>query len=626
MDAASRATERDQATTHLVGRLWREHVRFQKSRLAVVVALTVVMAGTQALYPVLIDRAIDMFEHRDARILYQVPLLVLAVTSVKAISQYFLTVLVQQIVLLTIRALQGRMFAHLVRADLSQVEREPPAALAARFTTDAAIIREAMTRAVGGLADSVTIVGLVASMVYLDWELSLIAAALYPLAALPIQRIGKRIRRSSGGMQERMGEAASLLTESFSQARTVRAWRLEAHETARAEAAFHRLYRALMSMNRSRARIDPLLEVLGGAAVAAVLGFAGWRAAQGGTTLGNFTGFVTALLIAARPLRALGSLNAAVQEGLAGLVRVFNVIDQPPGIVETAHSKALPPGPGRVEFDSVGFVYPDGRTGISQLSLVAEPGLTVALVGPSGAGKSTALSLIPRLHDPTSGMIRIDGADTRHVTLASLRGAIAYVGQDTLLFDDTIAANIRLGRPEASQTEIEEAAAAAAADGFIRVAARRVRHPRRPRRPAPLRRPAPARHLGPRPAGPRAHPAAGRGDQRARRGKRSRGPAGSRGTAEGPDDHRGRASPVDGARRRPGRGHRCRPRRRAGHARGAPGAGRAVRAPRAHPDIRAHGTTGTRARLPPTSVITGASGRGAPRRIASIMLEDEKMV
>ena len=140
---------------------------------------------------------------------------------------------------------------------------------------------------------------------------------------MPIQRIGKRVRRASGGMQERMGETAALLNESFAQARTVRAYRLEDAETQRAEGAFAQLYRALLRMTQSRARVDPVLEVLGGAAVAAVIGFAGWRAAIGGHTLGNFTGFVAALLIASRPLRALGSLNAALQEGLAGLVRVF---------------------------------------------------------------------------------------------------------------------------------------------------------------------------------------------------------------------------------------------------------------------------------------------------------------
>ncbi len=204
-------------------------------------------------------------------------------------------------------------------------------------------------------------------------------------------------------------------------------------------------------MTRSRARVDPVLEVLGGAAVALVIGFAGWRAAVGVGTVGNFTGFVAALLIASRPLRALGSLNAALQEGLAGLVRVFAVIDEPPVVADTAGVRAAAararpcPLRGRA-------LRLSGRPGRARgLSFEAAPGLTVALVGPSGAGKSTALALIPRLHDVTGGAIRVDGADVRDVTLASLRDAIAYVGQDALLFDDTIAANIRMGRAGATE-------------------------------------------------------------------------------------------------------------------------------------------------------------------------------
>jgi subfamily B ATP-binding cassette protein MsbA len=307
------------------------------------------------------------------------------------------------------------------------------------------------------------VIGLVASMLYLDWLLSVIAAAMYPLAAMPIQRIGKRIRRASGGMQERMGETAALLNESFAQARTVRTYRLEAAETLRAEDAFTQLYRALLRMTRSRARVDPLLEVLGGAAVAAVIGFAGWRAAVTSHTIGNFTGFVAALLIASRPLRALGSLNAALQEGLAGLIRVFAVVDEPPRITDAVDAVALPAGRGHVVFDNVHFVYPDGRVALAGLSFEARPGTTIALVGPSGAGKSTALALIPRLHEAAAGAVRIDGADVRQVTLASLRDAIAYVAQDTLLFDDTVAANIRMGHPDAVDADIETAANAAAA-------------------------------------------------------------------------------------------------------------------------------------------------------------------
>jgi len=310
-------------------------------------------------------------------------------------------------------------------------------------------------------------VGLVASMLWLDWQMSLIGAVLYPLAAVPVQRIGQRIRKASTGIQETSGRTAAVLNESFAQARTVRAYRLEEGEMRRAGAAFEALYRSLIGMIRGRARLDPMLEVLGGAAVAAVIGFAGWRAANGSSGLGNFTGFVTALAIASRPLRALGNLNAAVQEGLAGLVRCFGVIDERPHIVDAPDAVALPPGQGRVVFDAVGFVYPDGREGLRGLSFEARPGLTVALVGPSGAGKSTALTLIPRLHEVSGGAIRIDGADIRAVRLVSLRDAIAYVGQDTLLFDDTVAANIRMGRPDATDDDVKAAARAAAADGFI---------------------------------------------------------------------------------------------------------------------------------------------------------------
>jgi subfamily B ATP-binding cassette protein MsbA len=464
----------DQITTRaMMLRIWREHINHHRARLVLVLVLTAVMAGLTGIYPVVITRALSMFQAHDRRILYQIPALVIAITSAKAAAQYGQTVLAQQLVLVVIRELQERMFGQLVRADLVRLEREAPAAIAARFTTDATTIREAMIRAVNAIGDVVTVVSLVGTMFYLDWEFSLVAALLYPLAAVPIQRVGKRVRRASGGMQERMGETATMLNESFAQARTVRAYRLEAVERQRAQKTFERLYQSLLRMNRSRARIDPFLEVLGGVAVAVVLGFAGWRAANGGNTLGDFTGFVAALLLASRPVRSLGALNSALQEGMAGLVRVFGVIDEVPSILDRPDAESLPAGRGHLQFEAVGFVYPDGRIGLDDLSFVARPGMTVALVGASGAGKSTALTLIPRLKDVSRGRILIDGADLRAVTLASLRDAIAYVGQDVMLFDDTVGANIGLGRAEspdgpAPEEAIWQAAEAAAAADFIR--------------------------------------------------------------------------------------------------------------------------------------------------------------
>ena len=455
------------STAALIRRLWREHLRFYRGRIVLIVVTTLVMSGTTALYPALIDWAFTMFAHKDARILYQVPIMVLAVTAVKGISMYFQAVLTQDMVLLVIRRLQVAMFAHLSDAALARVEREPPATLAARFTTDATVIREAMTRAVNAVADAATVVGLVVTMIAIDWKLSLIAAFLYPLAGIPVQRIGKRMRRASGGMQETMGGAAAVLNESFAQARTVRSYGLEAHEKARANETFERLYKALIRMTRVRSRLDPMLEVLGGVAVALVIGFEGWRNATGGSGVGNFMGFISALLLASRPLRALGTMNSAIQEGLAGLIRVFTVIDEPAAIADMPDAVPLPEGPGEVAFSGVTFAYPDGRPGLTGLTFTARPGQMLALVGSSGAGKSTALALIPRLYTQSGGEIRIDGAEIRQVTLASLRGSIAYVGQDALLFDDSIAANIAMGRPGATQEDVAEAAAAAAAAKFI---------------------------------------------------------------------------------------------------------------------------------------------------------------
>ncbi|MBS0639153.1 MAG: ABC transporter ATP-binding protein [Proteobacteria bacterium] len=457
----------NERTVALLHRLWREHLIHHKGRMVLIAVLTLIMSATTAIYPLVINHAFNMFTRHDARILYQLPVLVVIVTGVKAAAQYFQNVQVQQAVLLVIRELQSRMFAHLTRADLARLEREAPAQLASHFTTDAATIREALTKTVNGVADVVTVIGLIASMIYMNWLLSLIAAAMYPIAILPIERIGRRIRRASGGMQERVGETATLLNESFAQARTVRAYRLEMQEVKRADAAFGALYKSLLRISKNRSRVEPVLEVLGGAAVAGIIGFEGWRASVNDHTLGDFTGFVAALLIASRPLRALGSLNAALQEGLAGMVRVFAIIDEEPTIVDAPDAARLPRGEGHVVFDRVRFVYPDGRVGLENLSFEARPGTTVALVGPSGGGKSTALALIPRLHDATAGSVRIDGMDVRQVTLSSLRDAIAYVGQDALLFDDTVAANIAMGHPGASQAAIEAAAEAAAAAGFI---------------------------------------------------------------------------------------------------------------------------------------------------------------
>jgi subfamily B ATP-binding cassette protein MsbA len=458
----------DPSTRALILRLWRQDLGAQRGRILAALLCTLALSAITALYPIIIQQAFDRFSRNDPAVVWLLPPMIIAVTSARAAAMYGQQLAVQGAVLRVIEALQRRLFAALTRADLAVAVRDAPARHAARFTTDAAAIREALTRSIGGIASALTIIGLVGSMLWLDWAMALMAAVLYPVAAVPILALGRRIRRASSGMQDRVGETASLLTESFAAARVVRAYRLEEAEEGRAGRAFAALRDSLFRIASTRARVDPVLEILGGLTVALVLSFVGWRVSSGQGTIGQFTGFVAALLIAAQPVRALGALNAALQEGLAGLARVFAVIDTPRRIVDAPGSRPLPMGRGRVEFVDVAFRYegtPDAA--LEAMSFTAEPGETVALVGPSGAGKSTALALVPRLYDVSAGCVRIDGADVREITLASLRDAIAYVGQDAVLFDDTVAANIGCGRAGASRQSVEAAAAAAAAHGFI---------------------------------------------------------------------------------------------------------------------------------------------------------------
>jgi subfamily B ATP-binding cassette protein MsbA len=456
------------ASIPLVRRLWVEHLRQHPRWLILAALCTLGVAGSTALYPIIIQQAFNRFAEGDPRVAWLLPPIIIAVTCTKAIATYGQAVATQNVVYRTIEGLQRRLFSALTRADLAVASREAPARQAARFTTDAGMIREALGKSISGVADTLTVIGLVGSMLWMDWQMALLGALLYPIAAWPILAIGKRIRRASSGMQDRVGETSALLVESLGAARVVRAYRLEAQEEARADTAFARLRDSLLGIARTRARLDPVLEALGGLAVAAVLGFVGWRVANGMGTIGDFTGFVAALLIASRPVRSLGSLNAALQEGLAGLSRTFVAVDEPRHILDREGAIALPPGQGSIAFEGVGFRY-DGISdaALGGLSFAAAPGRTVALVGPSGAGKSTALALVPRLYDVTEGRITLDGADLRAVTLASLRDAIAYVGQDAVLFDDTAFANIACGKPGATLAEVQEAARAAAAHDFL---------------------------------------------------------------------------------------------------------------------------------------------------------------
>ncbi|MER2269271.1 ABC transporter ATP-binding protein [Methylobacterium oxalidis] len=455
-------------TLPLIWRVWREWLSPHRATLGVVLVLIALVGAATGLYPVLIKGAFDAFDSKDMGALAYGPLIVIAVTSVRGFALFGQTVLTNRVVTRVEADMQAALYGHLIDSDLDQLARESPAAFTQRFTTDFAFIKEALTRiSTVLLRDVAMLVGLVAALIWMDPLLTLVAAVTVPFVAGPIGRIGKKLRRVSTTTQEQMGATASLISESLAGARVAKTYALEGYLKGRAAEALERVRRLKMKTANARGRLDPLLEVGGGVAVAAVLMLVGQRVMSGERTVGDFTGYTAALLLAAQPARALGTLNAILQEAAAALQRYFALMDEAPRIREAPGAPPLAPGPGEIRFEAVRFRYREDVAALEGIDLAVPAGRTTALVGRSGSGKSSLLNLVPRLYDVTGGRVTIDGQDVRAVTLASLRAAVAVVSQEVVLFDDTIAANIGFGRPGASEAEIEAAARAAAAHDFI---------------------------------------------------------------------------------------------------------------------------------------------------------------
>lgn len=396
-----------------------------------------------------------------------VPVIV-GVTLVSGISMFIQSILTNAVSLNTIGGLQKAMFAKTHRADYAAFQREPVGNLVSRFTNDVNILAQALLRSMSNLfRDVLTVIFCIGTMLYLDWFITLLVLCVYPLALAPIIAISKKLRGNSQEAQAHVGHITSQLNESFQGARMVRTYELEDYENERLGKSFDERIRLFLKLVTNKARVDPILEVLGGLAIASMFAVGVYRVIGGQTSPGAIAGLLTAIIAMAPRIRALGTLNNVVQEGLAALHRIFEVIDQTPTITEKPNAPDLVDIQGNVGFKDVSFTYEDGTRALEDINLEAKPGQTIALVGPSGGGKSTILNLLARLYDTSDGSIAIDGHNIRDVSLRSLRQSMALVSQDITVFDDTITANIGFGDQTAQQTEIEAAAKAAAAHDFI---------------------------------------------------------------------------------------------------------------------------------------------------------------
>ena len=453
----------------LVWRLARDFMRPHVRRILFAFLLMGLAAGSTAGRAWLMEPVLDrIFVAREGSLLLLIAGGALALALVKGLADYGDAVLMTRVGQRVIADVQLALFARLMRADLAYFHAHSSGTLISRFTSDAALLRGAAANVLGAIGkDAVTVVFLVGVMFYQDWLLALISFFVFPLAIRPIVAIGRRIRRVTASAQAEIGQFTTLLSQTFQGARHVKAYGMEEYEERRAAGLIERLFSLIDRGTRTRSRASPMMETLGGTAIAVVILYGGHQVISGARTPGALFSFITALLLAYQPLKSMANLNASLQEGLAAAQRIFEVLDVEPAIRDLPGARPLRISGGEIRFEDVRFGYVPGTPVIGGLSLTIPAGHTVALVGPSGAGKSTILNLIPRFYDIERGSITIDGQNVRQVTIASLREAIALVAQEVSLFDDTVCANIAYGRFGASSAEIEEAARAAAADDFI---------------------------------------------------------------------------------------------------------------------------------------------------------------
>ena len=461
--------DRHESSKFLVRRLLRNQLWPQRKRIFLTFLCMLLVAGTSASMIYLLKDVVDqVLIARDRSMLYLLPAAIIGLAIISGMAGYFEAVNMEIIGHRMVANLQTSMYRGVIRADLQFFHDNSVGNLISRFINDANLLRYSMAKALTGLVkDSLLVIFLSMILIFHNWSLALLTVFVFPLALYPIVRIGKRIRKISRNTQVETGDLTTILDETFQGARHVKAYTMEQRETERASDAIERVFVLTRKAARVQAISRPLMESLGGIALACAILYGGLQVIDGTMTTGELASFMAALLAAYKPMKNIANLNATLQQGLAAAQRVFSVLDLRSNITERQDARPILNARGKIGFEDVHFRYTDKSTALNGVNLDVEAGKTVALVGPSGAGKSTVLNLIPRFYDVESGKVTIDGQDVRDLTMESLRNNIALVSQEILLFDDTVRANIAYGKPDATEEEIVRAAADAGAAEFI---------------------------------------------------------------------------------------------------------------------------------------------------------------
>lgn len=430
----------------------------------------VIFGSSDGAIPFLVKYILDgVFAEQNESLLYLLPILMVSFAVLRAFVDFGQQFLISKVGHLIVRDIRNAVDRQLLQLPPAYFVRASAANIISRVTNDVMLVRTLLTDTLAAvIRDSIRIVALIATALYLDPVLALIAVVVFPIGVYPVIRFGKRMRRLSRQGQEGIGALSSMLNEQMLGNRVVRIFGQEKNELARFEEENQKLTRVFIKSERVRAITGPINEVLASLAISGVLIYGGLSVISGVRTQGDFIAFLLSIFLLYDPFKKLSRINNNVQQGLAGAERIFEILDYASEIAEPANPVALPHS-NSIEFINVSYNYPGTTTAaVHGINLKIGQGQRVALVGLSGSGKSTLIDLVPRFIDPTAGVVKVGGVDVSQTRLQELRSKISMVGQHTFLFNDTVAKNIAYSRADATIQEIEAAARAASAYEFIK--------------------------------------------------------------------------------------------------------------------------------------------------------------
>ena len=453
----------------LVKRIFKTQVKKYIPELSITFIFIILTSLTTAATAWLLDPAIkEIFVNKNTKMLYLIPVTIIFTFILKAFSIYGTRIITIKVGIKIIKNIQTLMAQKFLLSDISHITKKHSGKYLSNFTNDTKILFDVLTGVVVTLfKESFTLIALLGLMLYHDWQLSLLAVVMIPIAAISSKNIGKKMGKKVHISLEASDKFMKFLSEIIKGSWLIKIYQKEEDELKKISMIIDERFKAIRKVEQTRLGAGPIMEVISAIAIAIVVFFAGYRSMQGAISLGEFVSFLAALMLAYQPVRALAGINVGIQEGITAAKRIYEIIDQKNEIYNDKNAPSLKLKNATLEFKNVSFIYPDGTHALKNLSAKIEGGKKVGLVGISGSGKTTFLNLIPRFFNLKYGEILIDDQNINNINLSSLRKEISLVSQDVILFDDTIRSNILYGNASASDNEIINACKFAAAQDFI---------------------------------------------------------------------------------------------------------------------------------------------------------------